>query len=116
MYIIGNLIYGFPLTEDTWKIIEEWEEYEDDRYSTDNEETCGFTQLYHGGSDLPPGYCGVLIREFDECEDIYLGKDSFNIKVTELQKKEALSKIEKLNQELKAASPNIGLYIVWSSS
>jgi hypothetical protein len=125
MYAIGHIIYGVPLTEKISKKINKWEnqEPEDDEpegvespWFEDDDGVCGFTTMYSGSGDYTPGYCGVELLEFDECEELFLGDETFQMKPTSKQKASALKRIEKLHPDLKKLLPKVGLYIVWSSS
>lgn len=114
-YAIANVIYGVPLNEEANDLINKWEQDEtNDNWFEDNDGTCGFTMLYTGSADYA-GYCGVSLMEFDECED-FRPISSLNVQPTEKQIEEVKAKVAKLHPELKAVLPEIGTYLVWSTS
>jgi len=107
MYTIGNIIYGIPITLQVAKAVEA---------SGEDWESLGFETLYVGyQTDFPPGYLGVRLGEFDECEgDFPLSR--IMLSPSDEQKAEAEAKINMLSEEIKESMPSIDIYIVWSTS
>ena len=112
-YAIANIIYGVPLNEAGNNLMNKWADEGDERFF-EEDDACGFTMLYNGSADYA-GYCGVNLMQFDECED-FRPVSSLNVQPTQEQIDEANSKIAKLHPDLKAILPEIGTYLVWSTS
>jgi len=107
MYTMGDIIYGVPLTSEVMEAMPDWQE-------DDEEELCGFYQIYSGRSKSPVGYCGVLLDSIDELAVVNI--NSLKLVPTQEQKEEAETKVEALLPEIKKVMLPIGTYIVWSTS
>lgn len=105
MYLIGNIIYGIPINEKIADLIEKNKK----KYAK------LFEILYHGASDRHVGYCGVLLKEFDECND-FIKLEDLIIKPTNQELLEVESLIDKLPTEIQAVMDSVDTYIVWSTS
>lgn len=71
MTTIGNVIYGIRLTDEIRRAVSNlMAELE---ISPSDPESYGFTELYSGNAPEVPGYCGVLIKVINECEDVRVG-------------------------------------------
>lgn len=127
MYSISNVIVGVPITPKLCKLIDKWEQEGDERWK--EWEDLGFETFYHGGGDRAFGYCGVHIGEFDECAEwievswdgtLYVtshaGEKTIPLYPTSEQLSEALKKVEALDPELRTLCPELGVYIVQSTS
>lgn len=111
-YAICQVIYGVPLSEKVSILLADGEP-----------EDFGFESLYSGSAPTTPGYCGVVVFEFDECQNYQKWTDftSQGDKVTEKQKSKALSKFNNLDPEVKEALKEDGiegpeLFMVWHTS
>lgn len=117
-YAICQVVYGVPVTERLSSLVDE-EEFEDMGDLRD----LGFEMLYSGSANYSPGYCGVPIFEFDECDDLTKWSD-FTAKVnvlTEEQKSEALEQFNALDPKILEALKEDGIegpdiYLIWHSS
>ncbi len=139
MYSIMNVIYGVPLTRKVNELINKWEETDDDRWADADDDMCGFETLYHGSADRIIGFCGVCLGEFTECDEIIkinedaieISEDSppknrkygpklqsskIKLKPSKKEIAEAQSKIDALDPEIKKILPEVGLYIITSTS
>lgn len=111
-YAICQVVYGVPITESLTKVMDDEEL-----------ENLGFETLYTSSGNYPPGYCGVPIFEFDECEDFAKWSD-FTSRIeglTEDRKSMALDMFKELPLEVKEALKEEGIegpdiYMVWHSS
>ena len=128
MYSILNVIYGVPITEKISALITEWEGTDKSPWYEDKNGPCGFTSLYHGSTGGLVGYCGVLLGEFDECcewlrlEDggIWV-KENTRLRLartvpTEQEKRQANELFAKLHLDIVRLCPELGVYIVFSTS
>lgn len=133
MFSIMNIIYGVPLTRDAIEKIDEWERNNSENWFESNGLTCGFEILYNRSTYV--GFCGVNLGSFNELEN-YINIDpsipciriqkSFNskksnekvitLKPTQNQIDETTKLVENLHPLLRSLVPDIGLYIVISSS
>ena len=117
MYTIGNIIYGVPINDRVRGFIARCnEELTEEEYSelfNDEEQLKGFAHMYHGGCIGLVGYCGIPIGEFDVIEDVLI--DSIP-QPSEEQIAQANEMIEALPKVVRALIPEVGHYIVWSSS
>src|SRR5262245_37318171 len=112
MYTIFNVIYGIPLTGEIMNVIRGDDVEVDDCPCTDTDydescqyhgtglgsgdaAACGFEVTYSGSGDYMPGWCGVNMYEFDEC-DVTLVRD-MKLVPTEEQIAEARMKCEMLD-------------------
>lgn len=59
-YAICKVVVGSPVPEKLRDLVNE--------IDLDLKEV-GFKMLYNGGGSNEPGYCGVVLCEFDECEE-----------------------------------------------
>ena len=115
-YAIANIIYGVLLNRKANDLINKWEQDESsDLWYEDKDGICGFRMLYTGSADYA-GYCGVRLTSFDECGEDFRPISSLNVQPTQEQIDEMNSKIEKLHPDLRAILPEIGIYLVWSTS
>lgn len=111
-YAKCQVIYGVPLTEKILELI-----------GDDEPEDHGFETLYSGSAAAVPGYCGVSVFQFDECESYRRWSDftAQTDKVTEKQKNKALVLFDKLESNIKEALKEDGiegpdLFMVWHTS
>lgn len=111
-YAICQVVYGVPITENLIKVMDDEEL-----------ENVGFETLYTASGNYPPGYCGVPLFKFDECEDLIKWSDfTSQIEVlTEDRKSMALDMFNDLPLEVKEAlkeddieGPDV--YMIWYSS
>lgn len=115
------------MTPKMWRIIESWRQG-DERYNENNGLICGFTVLYHGSSSTPPGYCGIRLGGFDEvCDSVALfsnriivrggdGHKAIETYGTPEQHRAVMEMINALDNELLAEAPNVGVYLIFSTS
>ena len=100
-YCIMTIIYGVPLTSETNKLIRKWEHENDNRWFEDENGMCGFNFLYNGGdSESIPGFCGVILDEFDEARDFIKFSD-LKFFPSDEDKKIVFEKISNLHHELR---------------
>jgi hypothetical protein len=107
MYSIGHVIFGAPVTELIEKIAEERDE------EIDSEDGGYFIDQYNGGGG-PSGYIGVELASFDCCDSFLF--DKINVEPTTTQSLETLNKVEALPADYRNVLPDIGIWVVWSSS
>lgn len=106
MYTIGNVIYGWPVTERLCtKADSKGEQVEDFA-----------TTFYHGSSDFTRGYIGAALTDFDAIEDLEL--DKINQLPTPTEVKAALRAMSNapvwVQNFYKNAPPKV--WIVWGTS
>lgn len=78
-------------------------------------ERFGFEQLYSGSAMIMPGYLGVKLAQFTECNDIKLSS-LINKRPTEKQIDDVRKMVDDLPTRVKSILDDIDVYIVWSSS
>lgn len=123
MYVIANVIYGVPLTQELCDNLP---------VDYDDLESYGFTLLYSGNSDHQVGFLGVNLGTFDESSDaiaikkkeelVIEGKDGTEVKLHPTTKD--ISEVKKmmdalpddLKETLKTYGKEVGVYIIWSTS
>jgi hypothetical protein len=108
MYAIGEVIYGFPITEEICDVAEALDE------ELGTMDGGRFYTAYHGSWPHETGYFGVRLARFDELSTFLLS--DITAKPTEEQKKKVLEDFEKLPKEYQDAAQPIGTYVVWFSS
>jgi len=109
MYAIGHVIYGIPLTKEIEKVCEKTLGVEV------GEEDGGFFTTHYSGHVAPDaGFCGVELATFDECSNFPLSKITKT--PTRAEKVKAVAKIAALPKEIKRIMPQIGAWVVWSTS
>ena len=128
-YACINVIYGIPLTPELRAAVERSEanEPKDGEVDFFEEYEIHFEDLYCSGGETI-GYCGVRIDEFDECAD-YIninngvmtyydneGSRIISVKPSPTQMEEAKKKIGNLSPETRKLCPDIGVYLIFSSS
>lgn len=144
-YSIMQIIYGIPLTEAVRKILADPEKRppcpapevlassSDDAGSSefDNEdeirdecdpddldwdllESYGYRAYYRNGDGVP-AMCGVELGEFDEACD-FVDPTTLPLQPSDEQRREAMALIERLPQQLRDASPPVGVYFIPTSS
>jgi hypothetical protein len=111
-YSIQTIIYGIPLTHKIYQFITD-DTNEDEEWSVEPEDH-GFEVLYSGSHDAP-GYCGVVLAEYDECTD-YRPLSEFMVKPTTKQKAASKKLIAALDPLIRKMAPKIGLYVIYHSS
>lgn len=104
MYSQTEVVFGVPLTEEIATL-----------FDYDELETHGFILLYHGGSETPPGYCGVSLCRFDECE-LYTRVGDLIMCPNATQLDEANKAIDALPPAIKELLPRTSLYFIHYSS
>jgi len=105
MYAIANIIYGIPINDEIHNKANELD--------VELDET--FDVLYSGNAEREVGYAGVHLGSMDEGSDISMNELT-KIQPTEEQKQEALVNIAYVDEVLRDLAPEIGIYIVWSTS
>ncbi len=105
-YAIANIIYGIPLTEEIHEAA--------NKHKDADIQDLGFETMYSGSAPFIPGFCGVLLCRFDECDDLAV-KDLVLVP-TEKQMLEAKAKIKDLPAYIRKASKPVDVYLVWSTS
>src|SRR5688572_13612524 len=114
-YAIAYVIYGVPLTDKIAKVIEEWEDEGDERYYNDDDTECGFYRDLYRSDGFKPGYCGILLGEFDEaCDFVDVAK--LPPKPSKAQMAVAKAMVKGLDPHLLKMCEPVGLYYVWGSS
>jgi hypothetical protein len=116
MYTIANLIYGFPLHNNTSNQLKWSDELEE---AVNNEEP-GFLTFYDGGLDVVPSAFGVIIKEFDVCvhhTDLY----EIDLFPTDHQIQLFNDQLNNLTPTLQEEIKKYGIpyprrFILWSSS
>lgn len=111
-YAKCQVIYGVPLSEKVSELLGDGEP-----------EDFGFESLYSGSAPTAPGFCGVFVFEFDECQNYQKWAD-FTAQadgVTEKQKNKALKMFNDLDPEVKEALKEDGiegpdLFMIWHTS
>lgn len=113
-YCIMTIIYGVPLTEEIHKKIEEWEDDGTDEWGEDAE-SCGFETTYTAHARPSPGWCGIELGGFTECDDA-IPISKLQLEPTPEQRVEAEARVAALHPEIRAICQPIGVYIIPSSS
>lgn len=106
MYSIVDVVVGTPLTQDVHDALE--------RLGIEPEEV-GYEVLYSGSGDVTPGYCGVRIDGFDECNDSIL-LSTLKTNPTAAQLKKAKELFKKLPDDIKKVAPPVDVHLVFSTS
>lgn len=107
-YAIGTIIYGVPVTERLYEVVADLE----------NEtalDEIGFELLYTASGSYQPGYCGVKLKEFDECADFHVLTELM-VTATDEQREQAKAMIEALPEAIRDELAPISYYVIWSSS
>lgn len=145
MYIVGNIIYGVPMPWDMGKtreifvlhateaeiaaawlnasgeaelpshadLIESIKQGNVDDGVRDWLEAHGWAWAYHGGADSQPAWYGVRVGRIDETAHVRIADLPTP---TDDQRAAVEAKYNALPEDVRAALPPLGLYIVWSSS
>lgn len=108
MYVVGNIIWGIPITDDIVEVAADRDEELDEEFGG------YFHTVYHGGGDGNNGYLGARLATFDACEDFIL--DDIIVEPTADQKIEVQALFDNLPKDYKDVAPKIGRWIVWASS
>ena len=126
MYAIGNVIYGVPITE----AMQKWFDGHADELGVGEWSDLGFEMSYSGNAEIEPGWLGVSLGGIDECEHVRivpgtdttglqmqsLGEQPFDILPSSVQVVDVYEKVKELPEDLKKVCPEVGTYIVWSTS
>ena len=118
MYSIVNVIYGIPITDEIEKRNQELldaDPNEEDESLGEELECYGFETFYSGSHSGIVGYLGVELSDFDECHS-YLKFKDLKFEPTPAQKAEAEKKIANLDNRFKDVLPEIGVYLIFSTS
>lgn len=138
-YAIGNVVYGFPVTEanflnklselDIEKVIEGDEEFFEENFEDDLDELTSdglrdwfdadetmFEKEYTGNADETPMWFGVKLDTIDETKHVKL--DELNTKPTKEQEAELRERWNKLPSFVRdiLKEQTFSVYIIWSTS
>lgn len=114
MYPIVYLIYGVPLTEAISRRIEEMEADPISAWFEDADGPCGFTEVYSGSAEHLVGYCGVELARHPAVQtpvDLSAQREP-----TGPERSTAMERIARLDPELTALLPPVGLHLVFGTS
>jgi len=99
-----NVIYGVPITDAISEKLNQMSDGGEELFET----------FYHGGASRQVGFCGVFLDRADECADTVVSK--LKLEPTKEQKEKAEKMINDLPKDIKQILPEIGVWIVWSTS
>ena len=106
MYSITTCIYGIKLTDEIYDIFESKNLEPEDHFQT----------LYHGNMDNAPGFLGVILDSWDECENVIVS----NLKLipTDEQIEEVKNMIKDLPDEIRDSinSEIVDTHLIFSTS
>lgn len=131
MYTIGRVIYGVPMNDRLairMRKLGENDFHEKERGAPTPQEAeanirewegdapFGFERIYTGDG-YQPGYFGVKLFEFDECNyGIALAKLVGKAKVSPRREALVAKMLAKLRPDLRALCPKPGVWIIWDHS